>query len=62
MPAIYARGQPTLLRQCFQTESAKRSVSALHARRAVAVEFACRGMAKHTDTKEQWLLHDELSY
>ena len=60
---MYDRGEPTRLRYCFQTESFKRRISALYARRAVAVEHACRGMAnRHSDTKEQWLLHDELIY
>ena len=60
---MYDRGQPVMFRKCFQTESFKCSLSALYVRRAVAVEFACRGMVKpHIDTKEQWLLHDELFY
>ena len=45
------------------TEAFKASLSALYARRAVAAEFACRGMLNpHTDSSEQWLLHDELFY
>ena len=54
---MYDRGQPVMFRKCFQTESFKCSLSALYVRRAVAVEFACRGMVNpHTDTSEQWLL------
>ena len=45
------------------TEAFKASLSALYARRAVAAEFACRGMVNpHADSMEQWLLHDEMFY
>ena len=52
-----------LVRRVFETEAFKGSLAALYARRAVAAEFACRGMLNpHADSNEQWLLHDELFY